>query len=89
VVQQSLGDAMTQECAELSVIFCSRGRGCFGALKGFPLLIVYPTLIEISVSLVVIFAVIFPQERFGIVHAAGLALVILGISCLGWAEWRS
>ena len=48
-----------------------------------------PEFAELPVSLVVIFAVFFLQGRFGMVHAAGIALVILGISCLGWAEWRS
>jgi len=29
------------------------------------------------------------KERFGMAHAAGLALVVLGVSCLAWAELRS
>lgn len=59
------------------------------ALKDIPLVIAYPILIGISVSLVSIFAVFLLKERFGMAHAAGLALVILGVSCLAWAEWRS
>jgi multidrug transporter EmrE-like cation transporter len=59
------------------------------ALKDIPLVIAYPTLIGISLSLVAIFAVFFLKERFGMAHAAGISLVILGISCPAWAEWRS
>lgn len=59
------------------------------ALKDIPLVIAYPTLIGMSLSLVAIFAVFFLKERFSMAHAAGISLVILGISCLAWAEWRS
>ena len=49
----------------------------------------YPVLIGISTSLVAIFVVLSRKERFGMPHAAGIALVILAVSCLAWAEWRS
>jgi small multidrug resistance pump len=59
------------------------------ALKDIPLVVAYPILIGISILLVAIFAVFFLKERFGMAHASGIALVILGVSCLAWTEWRS
>lgn len=67
----------------VNVFFYSR------ALKDIPLVVAYPILIGISVSLVAIFAVFFLKERFSSAHLAGIALVIVGVSCLAWAEWRS
>jgi small multidrug resistance pump len=59
------------------------------ALRAIPLVVAYPILVGVSVSLVAIIAVFFFKERFGVVHAAGTALVMLGVSCLAWAEWRN
>jgi multidrug transporter EmrE-like cation transporter len=64
----------------VNVFFYSR------ALKDIPLVIAYPILTGVSMSLVAIFAVFFLREKLGLVHAAGIALVILGVSCLAWAE---
>lgn len=66
-----------------NVFFYSR------ALKDIPLVVAYPILIGISVSLVAILAGLVLKERFGMTHAAGLVLVVLGVSCLALAEWRS
>ena len=65
-----------------NVFFYSR------ALKDIPLVIAYPVLIGISVCLVSLFAAYFLKERVSAAHVGGIALVILGVSCLAWAEWR-
>jgi len=66
-----------------NVFFYSR------ALKDISLVIAYPILIGISVCLVSIFAAFFFKERVSLAHLGGIVLVILGVSCLAWAEWRS
>jgi small multidrug resistance pump len=65
-----------------NVFFYSR------ALKDIPLVIGYPVLIGISVCLVAVFAAVFLKERVSAAHVGGIVLVILGVSCLAWAEWR-
>ena len=66
-----------------NVFFYSR------ALRDIPLVVAYPILIGISVALVAILAGLLLKERFGMAHAAGLVLIVIGVSCLAWAEWRS
>lgn len=59
------------------------------ALKDIPLVVAYPILIGISICLVAILAVFLLKERFGMAHAAGIALLMLGVSLLAWGEWHS
>jgi small multidrug resistance pump len=71
----------------LGIAFFGINVFCYSwALKDIPLVVAYPILVGISVSLVAIVAVFLLKERFGMMHAAGIALVILGVSCLSWAE---
>jgi multidrug transporter EmrE-like cation transporter len=65
----------------VKVFFYSR------ALKDISLLIAYPALIGISLSLVAIFAVFFLKERFGMAHAARISLLIPMETCLTPSEY--